>query len=136
MNTLVEFKDKGLILPGTDPAFIEKLGVLDDFSGGQFWIHRLTDPNATKNSQHRKGLAADGHIKGLSVLDMWVMIERFNFSGVGLYGPEVWNNPGFHIDDRRKYPGARWGQWKNPTNQRREYTALNGEFIGHLAGNL
>ncbi len=129
-----EFKRKGLVLPGTDPGFIQKLDALDDYSGGKFWIHRLTDPNARKRSQHRNGKAGDGHILNMSLLDMWVMIERFGFKGVGLYGPDVWNNPGFHVDDRNKNIGAKWGQWKNPQTGRREYTALNEGFIQHLAG--
>ena len=73
---------------------IEVLQKIDEYSGGKLWIHRLHS-SGNPTSQHYHGRAADGHIEGLSVIDQYVLLERFNPGGLGLYGPDIWTSPGF-----------------------------------------
>lgn len=52
----------------------------------------------SQNSQHYFGNAADWTVKGLSILNMYILAERFNFTGIGLYPNN--GNPFVHTDVR------------------------------------
>jgi len=61
-------------------------------------------------SWHSEGLAVDLHIKGLSVVDQFLVTSRFSFSGIGIY--KCWKSPGVHIDQRpQKYAGMAGARW-------------------------
>lgn len=74
-----------------------------------------------KKSKHYLGEAADIHIKGMNVVDQYLMAEKCGlFNGIGVY--PFWNNPGLHVDIRTK--PARWGR-----NAAGVYVELNSKFI-------
>lgn len=109
---------------------LNKLRELDSFCGGRLRIHRLFS-NSNQSSQHYHGKAADCHIEGLSVIDMYVTAERFNPGGLGLYGPDVWTRtPGLHFDIRDSYPAAKWGCVLK--DGRQKYVALDKGFFKRL----
>lgn len=118
-------------LKGVNVELISKLSALNIRSGGRLFIHRLYDPSASSRSQHFHGTAADVHIEGLSVIDQYLMAERINFGGVGVYGKDVWTRtPGLHVDVRSDFPTAKWGC--KLTNGRKDYVALDQGFFIHL----
>jgi uncharacterized protein YcbK (DUF882 family) len=47
---------------------------------------------------HPLGMAADIHIKGMSVVDQLLLALKFPFNGVGVY--PFWRNKGLHLDVR------------------------------------
>jgi len=76
------------------------------------------------DSQHYLGLAVDLHFANISLLDQFLMVERFPFTGVGLY--PFWTNPGVHLDIREvaENGGARW--WRGAGG---EYKEMNAELF-------
>lgn len=100
----------------------------------------LTSPAYTTighspNSFHYKGLAADLRFKGASLLEMYILAERFNFSGIGLY-PISGRGPFMHLDKRPHDPlnvQARWIAipW---TEEEKETCSANGHW-NYLAMN-
>jgi hypothetical protein len=60
------------------------------------------------NSYHYKGMAADGYIEDMSLLDQYLLSERVGFKGLGVYGRGVWNTPGLHWDIRDTLYFSRW----------------------------
>lgn len=71
-------------------------------------IHCATQGLHSPNSLHYKGLACDFHIKGLSLLDQYLIAEKIiGCGGIGLY-PQWRPEAGLHIDLRYSYIGARW----------------------------
>ena len=119
------------LIQSVDSTLISRLSSFDIFAEGHLVIHRLLDPSAGDTSQHRLGFAADCHIEGLSVLDQYLMAERFNFGGVGVYGRDVWTRtPGLHLDTRPDFPCKKWGC--RIVNGKRAYVALDREFFLHL----
>ena len=89
---------------------LKRLDALREFCGHRIIIHCGYAVNGhTKDSQHYLGRAADFHIAGVSLVNQYLLAERFNFGGIGVY-PE-WNNPGLHCDVRHKdheEPQDRW----------------------------
>jgi hypothetical protein len=83
------------------------LDALDDHVGGKLYVHRTYDGGGT-SGQHPLGRAFDGRVEGMDLLAQFITITRFPWGGLGLYGPDVWNNPGFHVDVREQLPQARW----------------------------
>jgi uncharacterized protein YcbK (DUF882 family) len=113
-----------------DPDLLQKLAELDSICGGRLLIHRLFSADNPK-SQHAKGKAADLHIEGWSVVDMYIAAERLNPGGLGVYGPDVWTHtPGLHFDIRSSYPTAKWGCILD--KGKRKYVALNRDFFKRL----
>jgi len=108
------------------------LDLVEGYVGaGKLYIHRLYDPNAGPTSQHKHGKAADGHIEGMHVLDQYVLMERFPFTGLGIYPQDIWNNPGFHVDVRKSSIGRRWGYIPKSDGGRR-MVALGRNFFEHI----
>jgi len=89
---------------------LRRLDALREFSGHPVIIHcGYATSGHSGNSQHYLGKAADLHIVGVSLVNQYLLAERFNFGGLGLY-PE-WKNPGLHCDVRYKgieEPQSRW----------------------------
>ena len=95
---------------GVDLKLLQLLDELNKFSGNKVFIHRMLDTGAKPTSQHYFGRAADLHIRGLHVIDQYLMAERFNFGGLGIYPRDVWTKtPGIHVDVRETEIGRRWG---------------------------
>jgi hypothetical protein len=118
----------------SDKIRIEIMRPLDAFAdwlaarGHRFVIHCAYE--ARETGYHPHGVAVDGHIPGMSVVDQYLAAERFDdFNGIGVY-PD-WNNPGLHIDARPKAfklgGDARWGCIK--MGDRRHYVALDADFF-------
>ena len=82
----------------------------------------------TPNSQHALGNAADVRILHATLLEMYILAERFNFTGIGLYPNN--GTPFIHVDMRPTDPlnvQSRWIAIGDPNNW--TYTALNEENI-------
>ncbi len=47
---------------------------------------------------HPRGVAVDFHIKGMSLVDQFLLATKLPFNGVGVY--PFWNRPGLHCDVR------------------------------------
>lgn len=111
------------------PQLVELLDRMREYAGRPIIIHEAYATSGhSPNSYHYLGMAADCHIKGLNVIDQYLIAERFPWGGIGVYGRDVWNRPGLHVDVR---PGhARWGCMK--VEGKRKYVPLNAEFIEHL----
>jgi hypothetical protein len=90
--------------------------------------------------------AIDGHIKDMHLMDQYLFLERFPYTGIGLY--PHWNSPGWHVDlrltsetcveqapietkDWRKHKGARWIR-DDKTYNKPVYVALNAENLKRL----
>lgn len=107
-----------------DPLLIYSLDALRKAAGKPIKINCDFRPGDDK--QHGIGKAADIVIKGLSVVDQFLIAEKTRlFSGIGLY--PFSNTPGIHIDIRTLQPhepGARWAR-----NAAGVYVELNWKFI-------
>lgn len=87
--------------------------------------YRLKPASAQDKSYHYQGLAVDIHIEGLSLAEMYLLAEKYNFTGIGVY--PKWNNPGLHVDMRpvAEYGrGSRWG-----CTESKKYVDLDVEFL-------
>lgn len=114
-----EFNDFDMM----NTEFLRLLDEFREFVGKPVIIHS-DYREGDGSSQHHLGLAVDIHIKGLDVLDQYLLAEKFDFSGIGVY--PCWNRPGIHIDIR-KGQRARWLAYNSGNGQ--QYTALNSENI-------
>tara|TARA_Y100000310_G_C20635866_1_gene791119 strand:- start:358 stop:777 length:420 start_codon:yes stop_codon:yes gene_type:complete len=76
----------------------------------------------SENSYHYRGMAADLHIEGYSLLDQFLLAERQGvFGGIGVYPFPEWNNPGLHLDVRKSYQKpVRWAR-------------IDGKYVGLTA---
>ena len=125
-GTIKYFKPKEFSYP--DNVSRELIRALDRYRvlvGKPIIIHSDYRPK-DDGSQHALGLAVDFHVKGMSVIDQYLLAEKSNlFTGIGVY-PD-WNNPGLHCDIRvvkgNDFP-ARWGRWGE-----KDYVALNEDFF-------
>jgi len=65
----------------------------------------------------------------MSILEQFIEITRFPWGGVGLYGSDVWRNPGFHVDVRETKDNrqARWAC--RMLAGVRTYDALTDQYI-------
>ena len=107
-----------------DYHFINRLNKFRESIGKPIVIH--SSYRDGDKGTHGEGIAVDMHIEGLNVLDMFLLVEKSDlFKGIGVY--PNWNNPGLHIDMRRKE--ARWGCW-TPTDSRKKniYVPLDSAF--------
>lgn len=96
----------------------ELLKMLDSFRkylGVPIVITFSTNGSHSKNSQHFKGKAVDIVVPnfGGSLFSLYLIAERYNFTGIGLY--PRWKSAGvicggLHLDSRELYQGfgARW----------------------------
>jgi len=111
--------------PGIDHVDVRLIVLLTDLNayvGNKLYVHCLYDEDRDPQNLHRLGLACDGHIQGMHLIDQFICISRFPFKGIGLY--TAWNHAGFHVDIRNKRIGARWG-----CMLKGEYVALNKQFL-------
>lgn len=84
----------------------------------------------SSNSYHYKGMAADIHIKNMSVIDQFIWASRFDvFNGIGVY--PNWNNPGLHLDIRPfKDKLSKESRWMGVRiNGKQRYVSLNWDNI-------
>lgn len=118
--------------PEVDPSLIRMLDRIDNYCGGKLFIHRLHDPHASQSSQHYWGRAADVHIETMTVLDQYVLVERFHPMGLGVYPKDVWTiTPGLHIDVRPVDIGRRWA-YVGDGNGGRRMVAISADFFRHV----
>lgn len=112
-----------------NPALIYLMDEFRKFINKPIIIHVAYEERPNSNSQHPLGNAVDFHVVGIHPLDVYLLAERFPFTGLGIYGKDVWNNPGLHADIRKSIP-ARWGCIKD--KDKRKYVALDKIFIEKL----
>jgi len=117
-----QYEDSGPGIDHVDVRLIVLLRDLNDYTGKNLMVHCLYDEDRAPDNLHRQGLAADGHIENMGLLDQYVCISRFPFKGIGLY--TAWNHAGFHVDLRNQKIGARWACRKQG-----EYVAMNADFL-------
>jgi len=105
-----------------DPFLIYSLDVLREMAGRPIIIHCAYKKSGhSNNSQHYHGKAADIHIKGLNVVDQYLIAEKCGmFNGIGVY--PFWSSPGLHVDIRQT--PARCGR-----NAAGVYMPLDSKFI-------
>jgi hypothetical protein len=97
------------------------LDALRAFLGLPIVIHNAYDTRGhTDGSYHYRGMAVDGHVECLSLMDLFFALARFDeFNGIGLYPywtldgkPKGKRCPGFHADIRPKSerfkPDSQW----------------------------
>ncbi len=128
-------KTDGYLMENVSEELVILLDKIDAYSGGKVIIHRLFDQTARKTSTHRKGLAADGHIEDLNVLDQYVLLERFSPPGLGLYPKDVWLNTGFHVDvrDLSNKPEGACSRWAYVSHLGgRKMVPINKDFFEHV----
>jgi len=128
----IKWKDmKGRSNLDIEASLWDLLTRIDNYCGNKLYVHRLTDKTTRKTSQHYIGKAADVHIDGLHVLDQYVLAERFDVKGLGVYPKDVWTyTPGLHIDVRTTDIGKRWGY--KGDNGSRIMVALGRDFFEHV----
>jgi len=106
-----------------NPVLIYKLDKMRSYANRPFIIHVAYDIEGhAKSSYHGMGMAIDGHFQGMSLLEQYLIAERFIWGGLGLYS--WWNNRGLHLDIREQSYGARWASEKEG-----EYIGLSRDFI-------
>ena len=114
-------------LKGISNKLIRLLDDLDIYVGGKVVAHCLLD-NRSSSNYHTRGMACDLHIEGLHPLEQFIVAGRFPFTGIGVYGNDVWNNPGLHVDVREvSKAGARWALTVDSKGLR--YVPLDLEYI-------
>jgi uncharacterized protein YcbK (DUF882 family) len=107
---------------------ILKLHAMRIFTNKPFIIHcGYATSGHSFHSQHYLGNAVDFHIKGLSPLEQFLIALKFGFKGYGIYGKDVWNNPGLHLDVRPSMYPIFWG-WTKQDGE----VLLDTKFIKHL----
>jgi hypothetical protein len=119
-----QYEEGGPGIDRVDVRLLMLLGDLNKYTDDNLIVHCLYDDERDPENLHRQGLACDGHIENMHLIDQYVCISRFPFKGIGLY--TAWNHPGFHIDLRNQRIGARWACKTLGT-----YVALNADFMRH-----
>ena len=112
------FSIKELTCADMDKDLLDKLYHLRVFVGRRIFIY--SGYRACDAGIHGEKKAFDIHIENMHVIDQYLVAERFNFGGIGVY--PYWRNAGIHIDVREK--SGRWGRDKNG-----RYVALNSDFL-------
>lgn len=108
-----------------DPGKVSAVLVfkLDEYRqkiGRAFNLHNAYETAGhSATGEHPKGTAGDGHVKGMDLLDMFLVAEKIGFKGIGLYD---W---GIHLDVRVG-DSARWCRINGV------YQSLNAKNIDHL----
>lgn len=101
-----------------DFGLLKRLDALREFVSYPIIIHcGYASDGHVKDSQHYLGRAVDFHIKNVSLINQYLMAERFIFTGIGIY-PD-WNNPGLHCDVRHK----------NHEQSQDRWVKLNGKYV-------
>jgi len=102
---------------------------LREYVGKPIYVHCAWEPR-DKGGWHPSGNAVDVHIKGLHVVDQFLVASKFDsFNGIGVY--PWWRSPGLHLDDRphstELQEDSRWGSTKAGV-----YVALSWKFLKGL----
>jgi uncharacterized protein YcbK (DUF882 family) len=113
-------------------AVVWMLDRMRDFIERPIVLHcGYEDGGHTENSQHYLGNAVDCHIVGLSLIDQYLLAERFNWNGIGVY-PDF-NNPGLHLDCRTLLANdisKRWACYK--INGVNDYVQLDKHVFKYI----
>ena len=116
------------------PVMLRLINALDELDGlldGGLLIHCLYDADRESGNYHKRGMACDCHIQGWHPLDQFLFVERQQlFAGIGIYGCDIWNNPGLHVD-MRDGRAARWA-FKAGDSGGRVQVALDKRYITYL----
>jgi len=124
-------REKPEVLQPVILRLINALDELDSLLEGALVIHCLYDADRQNGSYHLRGMAADVHIQGLHPIDQFLYVERQQlFTGIGIYGSDVWHNPGLHVD-LRDGRAARWA-FKSGKDGKREEVALDKIYVSYL----
>lgn len=109
------------------PELVYLLDEIRDALGFPIVIHVAYEPTGhSKNSKHYTGEAVDFHIKGISLGEAWLELERWSsIGGLGVY--PFWTNPGFHVDIRPTRRKARW--WRDLAGK---YQPVTPMFVRHM----
>jgi len=107
---------------------LKRLDALREFIGFPIYVLCGYETSGhTEHSMHYVGKAADVYCKNIGLLDFYLISERFNFGGIGVY---VFPNGSkfLHLDVRetdleQKIP-SRWASFRKG-----EYVALNECFV-------
>ena len=76
--------------------------------------------------QHGLGNAVDIHVKGISLIDAYLLAEKTGlFNGIGVYS--WWNNKGLHLDVRPLQAGKPKARWAS--DRTNNYIGLNWFFL-------
>ena len=74
---------------------------------GQFIVHDINlGIHSKKDGFHTRGMAIDGHFRGLDLYEQVMIGLKFGFKGVGFY--LKWNVPGVHFDIRNQQRLSLW----------------------------
>jgi hypothetical protein len=124
------YSEKPENLKHIQKRLVNALDKLDELLRGTLVVHCLYDAARDAQNYHRQGLACDCHFEGWHPIDMFLFAERqYLFFGIGIYGPDVWHNPGLHLD-LRDIPG-RWA-FKTDGNDGRIQVPLSKKYINYL----
>ena len=124
-NTVKYFKPNEFTCPELmNPDLIRALDIYRQLVGKPVIIHSSYRQGDV--GQHGKGNAVDIHVKGISLIDAYLLAEKTGlFNGIGVYS--WWNNKGLHLDVRplpAGKPKARWASDKTGN-----YIGLNWFFL-------
>jgi len=112
---------------GMNELLIYTIQEMRNYVGRRINIHSGYRGGTT--GYHPLYMAADIDIEGISVIDQYLIAERFDaFNGVGVY--PKWNAPGIHVDVRpfsKLAIDSRWGCFEDG-----KYVKLNGEFFERI----
>lgn len=116
-----------------DPNLIMRLEGMRIYAGKPFIIHCGYELEGHKDdSYHGYGKAVDGHFVGLNLIDQFLIATRFfGIGGIGMYGKDVWTNPGLHLDTR-PYT-AHWCY--TSMNGKAEYSLISFKYLEYLIKN-
>lgn len=121
-----------------DRIHSEVVYLLDEMrqaAGKPIIIHVAADDSGhVEGSAHyftsqRTALAVDFHVVGMSLLDQWLLAERFPWVGIGVY--PGWEHPGLHCDLAWREHirlGRRW--WRDGGT----YRSLDRDLLTRLLG--
>lgn len=126
-----------------DPVLMFTLDEFRHFVNKPIVVHCGWEASGhSENSLHYQGKAVDIHVEGMHVLDQYLAAERFDsFNGIGIYGPDVWKNPGLHLDTRplikKIAADSRWacrmlGSLGENARSTRTYVPLDKDYISYL----
>ncbi len=78
---------------------------------GQFIVYDFTLDQHNPDGYHPKGRAVDGAFRELNLFQSFLIFERWQFGGIGIY-PHTLPDKIVHIDDRVSFRALRWVRTK------------------------
>ena len=78
---------------------------------GQFIVYDFTLDQHNPDGYHPLGRAGDGSFRGLDFLESFIIIERWQFGGFGIY-PHTLPDRIIHVDNRDNISALRWVRTK------------------------